>query len=203
MLHRNALLYQAKKTTKQTVPMCANDDQRNLYVRWPRFTYDSETGLRGQCRQVTPPRAHAGAQYMFIDSPKPPAAMALVGPTIAHAVGSAMASRSMTHDPIEGELVKFLGLTTGRQFCSHTATLAAGCTGWSRVVWDLIRCTANRHFNLKSSGLTKTAAGAPPFRSGTWPATTPLRTSWRWATEGTVLTLMTTGTGTTKGQSQS
>ena len=152
---RNALLYQAKMSSKQPHRIGSSErDQLALYTSWPEFEYHRSPPLSGQRRNVTPKLPHMGAQYMLIDD-RPPSdpQSGLLGAPGTYPIGSCMADQYLhDHNHLAAELFDFLLLRSGRPFTD----LQAGSSGddWSQVVWDLLKGALSKAFNRKRSGLS-------------------------------------------------
>jgi hypothetical protein len=84
-VRRNALLFQAKKSSKQPYLIPTREQhQLYLYENWPDFVYHRSGGLTGKNRSVFPKSLHSGAQYLLIDdrNPKDPLS------SLTHAAGT-------------------------------------------------------------------------------------------------------------------
>jgi hypothetical protein len=150
---RNALLYQAKMSSKQPYRIgSAEGDQLALYTRWPEFEYLQSPPLSGQRRDVMPKLPHMGAQYMLIDD-RPPSdpQSGLLGVPDTYPIGSCMADLYLyDHNHLAAELFNFLLLRSGRPFTD--ASPVSTVDDWSQVVWDLLRGALKKAFNRKKSG---------------------------------------------------
>lgn len=150
---RNALLFQAKMSSKQPYPVrAAERHQLQLYVEWPDFRYTRSSGLTGQTRNVNPKVPHAGAQYLLIDD-RPPdePASGLLGFPGTYPIGCCMPDESLhDHADLASELFHLFLFRTGRAFEDRGA--AGSANDWSQVVWDLIESGMRNCFNRTRSG---------------------------------------------------
>ncbi len=161
-VRRNALLYQAKKSSKQPYKVPKSEEhQLALYTDWPQFTYNSPGSLAGTTRDVTPKVPHTGAQYMLIDDrpPSDPQSGLLCFPG-TYPIGSCMAGKYLhDHNPLAEELFDLFRLRSGKAFEGQTA--ATPTDGWSHTIWDLIGVGLKKAFNRKNS-----ARSSSPRTSG-------------------------------------
>lgn len=152
-VYRNALLYQAKMSSKQPYKVAsAEEDQLRLYSEWPDFTYHHSGRLSGEKRNVKPKNPHPGAQYMLIDDrpPEEPES-GLIGVPGTYPVGSCMPDIFLhDHNHLAQELYEFLVFRSGRPF--EDLKTSKKTMGWSRVVWDLLHVGLHKAFNRKRSG---------------------------------------------------
>lgn len=163
-VHRNALLYQAKKSSKQPYKVPRSEEhQLALYMDWPQFTYKSPSTLAGTKRNVNPKFPHTGAQYMLIDNrPASDPQSGLLCFPRTYPIGSCMADKHLhDHNHLAQELFDFLCLRSGKEFEGKTPTPPTD--GWSLTVWDLIDTGLKKAFNRKNSGRTSSSrtAGGP------------------------------------------
>ena len=152
-VQRNALLYQAKKSSKQPYVVHKKEQhQLALYKDWPQFTYESPQILYGKTRDVEPKMPHAGAQYMLIDDRPPdnPQSGLLCLPN-TYPIGSCMADKYLhDHSHLAAELLDLLRFHSGKAFEGKASMKPTD--GWSNLVWDLIDTGINKGFNRKNSG---------------------------------------------------
>lgn len=163
---RNALLYQAKMSSKQpyVVPN-SETHQLSLYTDWPKFSYKSPGTLSGTTRDINPKVRHAGAQYMLIDDrpPSDPQSGLLNFPG-TYPIGSCMADKCLhDHNHLAQELFDLLRLRSGKAFEGQTPNPPTD--EWSRTIWDLISVALKKAFNRKNSGRKgdPRAAGGPLY----------------------------------------
>src|SRR5262245_15040020 len=153
VLRRNALLYQAKISSKQPYIVGSSEQhQLKLYTDWPEFEYYYSPPLTGQRRAVTPNAPHSGAQYLLIDS-RPPndPRSGLQGAPNTYPIGSCLADTYLyDHNDLAGELIDFLLARSGRHF--EASSSAAQADGWSQLVWDLLRVSIGKAFNRRQAG---------------------------------------------------
>jgi len=152
-IRRNALLYQAKVTTKQRyrVPSSENH-QLKLYTDWPEFEYYQSPPLSGKKRRITPHSPHQGAQYLLIDSRSPDKAESgLLGLRGTYPIGSCMAdSILLHHNDLASELIDFLVYRTGRAFGDRPKN--GSDPGWTQTIWDLLDVSLKKVVKRKNSG---------------------------------------------------
>ncbi|MCL4203554.1 MAG: hypothetical protein KJ000_13710 [Pirellulaceae bacterium] len=163
---RNALLYQAKMSSKQpyVVPR-SETHQLALYTDWPQFSYKSPGALAGTKRDINPKVPHTGAQYMLIDDrpPNDPQSGLLNFPG-TYPIGSCMADKCLhDHNHLAQELFDLLRLRSGKAFEAQNPNPPTD--EWSRTIWDLIRVALNKAFNRKNSGRNSDprTAGGPLY----------------------------------------
>lgn len=160
---RNALLYQAKMSSKQPYRVGSGEaDQLRLYTDWPLFTYHRSRPLTGQ-RDVTPKLPHTGAQYMLIDD-RPPSdpQSGLWGLAGTYPIGSCMADQYLQdHNHLAAELFEFFLLRSGRGYAEKSSS--APIDGWSQLVWDLLSTGLQKAFTRRNSG----RSSAPRHAGGT------------------------------------
>ena len=160
---RNALLYQAKRTSQQPYAIpSSEEDQLRLYTEWPTFEYVRSGPLTGQQRRVCPGLPHLGAQYLLIDD-RPPSdsRSGLAGAPNTYPVGSCMADQYLhDHADLASELLAFLLLRSGRPFLDRSHL---EMDGWSEIVWDLLATSLRKALTRKRSGRASAPryAGAP------------------------------------------
>ena len=165
-VRRNALLYQAKKSSKQpyTVPK-SEEHQLALYTGWPQFSYKSPGVLAGIKRDVNPKVPHTGAQYMLIDdrpASDPQSGLSCFPGT--YPIGSCMADKHLyDHNHLAQEIFDFLYLRSGKAFDGQKP--APFTDGWSQTVWDLTDVGLRKAFNRKNSGRTRSprTGGGPLY----------------------------------------
>ena len=149
---RNALLYQAKISSKQPHKIgSAEIDQLRLYTDWPLFNYYNSSPLTGQ-RDVIPKLPHTGAQYMLIDN-RPPSdpQSGLLGLSGTYPIGSCMPDQYLyNHNHLAAELFDFFLLRSGRGFADKSAS--SSMDGWSELVWDLLSSGFQKAFDRQNSG---------------------------------------------------
>jgi len=152
-IRRNALLYQAKKSSRQPYRLPKSEEhQLALYTDWPQFTYTSPGHLAGMKRDVSPKAPHTGAQYMLIDDrpPSDPQSGLLCLPG-TYPIGSCMADKHLhDHNSLAHELFDLFRLRSGKAF--EDRATAAATEGWSRTIWDLVDVGLKKAFNRKNSG---------------------------------------------------
>lgn len=152
LISRNALLYQAKMTSRQPLKLHSSEiDQLNLYKGWPDFEYHNSPPLRGQ-RKVTPKSAHPGAKYMLIDN-RSQSDLQTCLTTISDTcpIGCCMPNQALcSHNHLAAEMFDFLCLRSGRAFTDRSSSLQT--KGWSRVVWDLLDIGLRKVFNRRNCG---------------------------------------------------
>jgi hypothetical protein len=160
---RNALLYQAKKSSKQPYRIDSSEaDQLRLYATWPPFEYYKSPPLTGQQRDITPKLPHTGAQYMLIDD-RPPGdpQSGLMGIPGTYPIGCCMADEYLhNHNHLAREIFDFLLLRSGRAFIDQSTS--SSTNGWSKLVWDLLITGLHKAFNRRNSG----RLGAPRHAGG-------------------------------------
>ena len=121
---RNALLYQAKMSSKQPHKIGSKEmDQLMLYTNWPPFNYYNSYPLAGQ-RDIIPKLPHTGAQYMLIDdrSPNDPQ-RGLSGLSGTYPIGSCMPDQYLyDHNHLAAELFDFFLLRSGRGFVDKSTS---------------------------------------------------------------------------------
>ncbi len=122
----NAVLLQTKVCDK---PTYAPGDQLDLYTHWPRFTWTATK----EHRRVTPPRAHRGAQYGFIDVCDESCPQC--------GIRTAVAPSTQAID-IADELMAVMMRASGRPFVDYKR--AKRGRNWDRVIWDLLLGTTRR-----------------------------------------------------------
>lgn len=160
---RNALLYQAKMSSKQPHRVGSGEaDQLRLYTDWPLFKYYHSRPLTGQ-RDVVPKLPHTGAQYMLIDD-RPPSdpQSGLLGIAGTYPIGSCMADQYLQdHNHLAAEVFDFLLLRSGRGYADRS--VSAPMDGWSQLVWDLLTAGLQKAFNRRNSGRSRVPrhAGGP------------------------------------------
>jgi len=152
-LQRNALLYQAKMSSKQPHRIQASGkDQLKLYTDWPDFQYHNSPPLTGERRSVSPKVPHTGAQYLLIDD-RPPnnPQSGLLGFPNTYPIGSSMPDEFLRdHNHLAAELLNFLLFRSGRAFEDRQS--ASQKKDWSQVVWDLVKVGLQKAFSRKISG---------------------------------------------------
>lgn len=134
--HR-ALLVQTKMEGRGG--LLAGDPQYELYARWPTFDW-LRTGDR---RSVEDPRPHQGGQFGVIE-------VCTVGCSqcTADVAVPGNIARSLS-----GEIHDMLFLNRGREFDEAHSVAATIDTGWTRVVWDLLRFTVGSvAYNYRAAG---------------------------------------------------
>lgn len=164
---RNAILYQAKKSSDQPCMIRKGDlDQFQLYSTWPEFTYvNSGKLLNGQMRHVRPSAPRRGAQYLLIDD-RPPERpeSGMLGFPGTYPIGSCISSNPLIdHSDIGLELVHSLECLSGDPFDDRNT--AKQENGWSRVIWDILESSANKAFRRVRSGYSN-----QPRRTGAVPS---------------------------------
>lgn len=175
-LRRNALLYQAKKSFKQSYKVPRDEQhQLSLYTNWPQFTYRSPSALAGQERNVSPNVPHTGAQYMLIDDrPLSDPYNGLLCSPGAYQIRSCMADRYLhPHNSLAQELFDLFRFRSGKSF-EEQAT-AVSTDGWSQTIWDLMGIGIKKAFNRKNSGRSKSpriAGGSINLADGAYFAAT-------------------------------
>lgn len=178
-VRRNALLYQAKTSSKQPYKVPKSEEhQLALYMYWPKFSYKSPRALAGTKRDVNPKVPHTGAQYMLIDdrpASDPQSGLSCFPGT--YPIGSCMADKYLyDHNYLAQELFDLLRLRSGKAFNGKTP--APPTDGWSQTVWDLIDVGLKKAFNRKNSGRTsspRTAGGPLYLTDGAYFAATTAR----------------------------
>lgn len=179
---RNALLYQAKMSSKQPYRVPKGEEhQLTLYTDWPEFEYVKSPPLSGEKRAVLPNAPHSGAQYLLIDD-RPPGdprsgLQAIAG---TYPIGSCLADTYLhDHNDLASEIVDFLRGRSGRCFAGEASNPSSD--GWSQVVWDLIRASVGKVFNRRKAGWPRMPriAGAVEEFDGAYlaQASSPLATS--------------------------
>lgn len=151
-VRRNALLFQAKKTSQQPYRIQKGEsDQLHLYTNWPDFVYTRSSFLNGQKRLVTPKTLHAGAQYLLIDDrPKNDPMSGLSALPGTYPVGCCMPDVFLiSHTDLASELFNLFLFRTGRPFDDRKT--AATMSGWSQVVWDVLETGVKKKFNRENS----------------------------------------------------
>lgn len=165
-VRRNALLYQAKKSSKHPYVIQSNEQhQLTLYTDWPMITYVSPKPLAGKTRDVEPKMPHSGAQYMLIDD-RPPddPRSGLQWLPNTYPIGSCMADKYLhNHNHLAAELLDFMRFHSGKAFEEKTSMKPTD--GWSHLVWDLIDTGLKKGFNRKNSGISNSPrySGGPIF----------------------------------------
>ncbi len=160
---RNALLYQAKMSSKQPHRVGPGEtDQVRLYSDWPLFKYYRSRPLAGEI-DVVPKVRHTGAQYMLIDDrpPRDPQS-GLRGIAGTYPIGSCMADQYLQdHNHLAAEIFEFLLLRSGRGYTDQSSR--APMDGWSQLVWDLLSTGLQKAFNRRNSGRSSAPrkAGGP------------------------------------------
>lgn len=178
---RNAILYQAKKSSKQPYRIRKKElDQLFLYSTWPEFTYVTSGTLNDQKRHVKPSAPRRGAQYLLIDD-RPPERpeSGILGIPGTYPIGSCIPNNPIIdHSDLGLELVHSLEFLSGDPFDDEkTATIE---NGWSRVVWDILECSRKKAFRRAKSGYDNQprASGATPSEmDGCFHMTSPSRSS--------------------------
>lgn len=149
---RNALLYQAKLTAKQPYRVKTGEqDQLDLYRKWPKFKYVKSGSLTNIERDIQPKMPHTGAQYMLIDDTPPSNPKSgLLGFPNTYSIGCAMPDDYIfDHSDLCNDFLNFLLLRSGRRFFDKNDP---DKDGWSDMVWDLLQSSLNKAFNRKRSG---------------------------------------------------
>lgn len=144
-IQRNAILYQAKISSKQPHRISKSElDQLTLYKDWPDFEYVKSPPLTGQRRSVSPKVCHPGAQYMLIDDRSYDDPLSgLLGLSDTYPVGSCMPDQYLQdHNHIAQEIFEFFIFRSGRSFDSRINT----SDGWSQIVWDLLSISLHKAF---------------------------------------------------------
>lgn len=152
-IRRNAILYQAKVTSKQPYKVSKGEcDQLTLYTDWPQFEYHRSPPISGQRRLVQPHSPHRGAQYMLIDDSSPVnAASGLLGYPGTYPIGSCIADAILQdHNDLASELVDFLVYRSGRAFGERPINNTD--IGWTQTVWDLLDISLKKVIKRKNSG---------------------------------------------------
>ncbi|MCZ7358198.1 MAG: hypothetical protein O8C66_01935 [Candidatus Methanoperedens sp.] len=174
---RNAILYQAKKSAVQPYKLRGNDkDQLKLYSTWPAFTYVTSGSLNGQTRHVKPSAPRRGAQYLLIDD-RPPERpeSGILGSPCTYPIGSCIPSNPiMDHCDLGLEIVHSLELLSGDPFDDSKTAIKEN--GWSRVVWDILKSSAEKAFrraNSKYGKQPRTTGASPSEIDGCFYATPP------------------------------
>lgn len=165
-VHRNALLYQAKMSTKQPYKIPKKEEhQLALYTDWPQFTYMSPGNFAGTKRDVNPKIPHTGAQYMLInDRPASDPQSGLLCFPGTYPIGSCMADQYLhDHNTLAHELFDLFRLRSGKTFEGQTPTPPTD--GWSQTIWDLLGVGLKKAFNRKNSGRSREprTAGEPLY----------------------------------------
>lgn len=165
-VRRNALLYQAKKSSKQPYKVPKSEEhQLVLYTDWPQFSYKSPGALAGTKRDVNPKAPHTGAQYMLIDDrPASDPQSGLLCFPGTYPIGSCMADKNLyDHNHLAQEIFDLLHMQSGKAFDGLTP--APSTDGWSQTVWDLINVGLKKAFNRKNSGRTSSprTGGGPLY----------------------------------------
>ena len=146
----NALLLQAKKTNNiyKTTISSGDTHQLILYTQWPRFKYRRAGYLDGQVRSITPKTIITGAQYLLIDENN-----LYNTPCGHHTFWCACADEHLTASKsLALQIINLLEFQTGRPFVSPRSHM----DHWSKMIWDLIRLSANSYFNRRSAGFKNT-----------------------------------------------
>lgn len=174
---RNAILYQAKKSADQPYYLRRSDeDQFKLYSKWPAFTYVTSGTLNGQKRHVRPSAPRRGAQYLLIDD-RPPEGLdsGILGSLGNYPIGSCIPNNPIIyHCDLGLELVHSLELLSGDPFDDNVTAFRQ--KGWSRVVWDILKSSAEKAFRRSRSGYSKqprTTGASPSELDGCFYATSP------------------------------
>jgi hypothetical protein len=153
---RNAILYQAKKSSNQPYQIGRNDlDQLELYTNWPSFTYINSGGLNGQSRHVKPSAPRRGAQYLLIDDrpPEQPES-GIMGMPGTYPIGSCIPNNPLiNHSDLGLELVRSLEFLSGNPFDDRNSANMEN--GWSKVIWDILDSSARKAFRRVKSGYIK------------------------------------------------
>ena len=150
---RNALLYQAKMSSRQPYRVPTGEQhQLRLYTEWPEFEYYNSPPLSGQRRSVTPHAPHTGAQYLLIDNRPPSDPRSGFQLSVGtYPIGSCMADSYLyDHNHLAAEVVDFLLARSGRHFAGGPTTPPPD--GWSQLVWDLIRTSLQKVFKRRRAG---------------------------------------------------
>ncbi len=151
-VRRNALLYQAKMSSKQPYKVPKSEThQLALYTDWPQFSYKSPGDLAGAKRDINPKVPHTGAQYMLIDDrpPSDPQSGLLCIPG-TYPIGSCMADKCLhDHNHLAQELFDLLRWRSGKAFDGQTRNPPTD--EWSRTIWD-----SRRRSIAKTPGATAT-----------------------------------------------
>ena len=150
---RNALLYQAKISSKQPhrVPF-SEQHQLTLYTDWPTFEYYRSPPLTGQKRDVNPKSPHRGAQYLLIDDrpPEDPDS-GMLGFPGTYPIGSCMADQILhDHNHLAAEIIEFLVYRSGRTFGERRTHVAND--DWTQTIWDLLKVSMDKVIRRKNSG---------------------------------------------------
>lgn len=162
---RNAILYQAKKSSDQPYRIRKDDsEQLQLYSTWPEFVYVGSGALNGQKRCVRPSAPRRGAQYLLIDDcpPEQPES-GMLGFPGTYPIGCCIPNNLLIdHSDLGLELVHSLELLSGDPFDDRKT--ASKENGWSKVVWDILECSAQKAFRRVRSGYSNEprTSGAPP-----------------------------------------
>ncbi len=142
-----SLLLQAKMTDRQETTISSSGDrvQLSLYTDWPEFEYVRSGSLNGEKRDVTPKTPHAGAQYLLVDSRGPAnPESGMQGIPGTHCMAVWPAERILfTSETLAGVIVEFILGLDGRRFLDYYSSDASG---WSQVVWDLLKYGAGNVF---------------------------------------------------------
>ena len=137
----NAILLQAKRVNSVLREKIPADHQFFLYSEWPTFTYERAGLLNGRRRSISPKTMTQGAQYLLIDKANPmnmltaPVNIPLEG--IAH---------------IAWTISSVIAFDRGR-----TCKLKQPRDGWSKMIRDLLKISANAVFNRKKAGYNRFA----------------------------------------------
>ncbi len=163
---RNALLYQAKKSSKQPYTVHTNEThQLALYTDWPQFTYINSSVLNGITRDINPKVPHTGAQYMLIDDrpPNDPQSGLMNFPG-TYPIGSCMAGKYLhNHNHLAQELFDLLRFRSGKAFKDRPPNPNPRTGEWSEMIWDLILVSLKKGFNRSNAGHNnaRRVAGGP------------------------------------------
>lgn len=154
-ISRNAILYQAKKSSNQPYKIHNNElDQYKLYSEWPEFTYvRSGKLLNGKKRKVKPSAPRRGAQYLLIDDrpPEQPES-GMLGLLGTYPISSCIPSNPLIdHSDVGMELFHSLEGLSGDAFDDRGT--AQKEEGWSRVIWDLLESSVKKAFRRSKSGV--------------------------------------------------
>lgn len=165
--YSNSLLLQAKVSSVDEYEIPYKEKhQLRLYQSWPKFTYVRSGGaLNGQDRDVRPKARHSGAQYLLIDGRGMGApASGLLGLPGTHCMAIWPATPVLyAHYSLATELVRFLVGLSGRSFVDSPKD---DPTGWSSVVWDILKHSVSFVFNRKNIGVKSTSRlGGDPMTS--------------------------------------
>jgi len=163
---RNALLLQAKISASEKVLRFTDSQdvlQYTVYHAWPKFKYRDKGVMNcDDTLQVTPSKPHRGAQYLlisrdYLDEMKQVFDhLDATNDEFCHSdiwyhpwfpcpFQVSLANQPLyPHSNFENELLGLLVGSTGRSFGSRA--LLEYTHNWSRVIWDLLKITANRKF---------------------------------------------------------